>query len=562
MHNEDKEPVLDTGAEGVEMAEEKNKPLVVLGLDGADFTIIERFIDSGSMPNIKKAMDSGVFCKMKTVIPPVTAPAWASFMTGVNPGKHGLFDFMRLENDYSFKPVSSIDIKVPAVWDIISAENKKVAIINVPMTYPPHKVNGVMIGGMLTPKDAIDKTYPEEYWDEVKKEFEYYEIFPSEVYSPNNINSFSNTLFQSVKTKHEYLKHLIEKGEYDLIVFVVNETDIAQHGLMHTICDSHPNKKFAKDKSEETVLEKLYERIDMIVGYLIDSNTDFMIMSDHGSGPLLRFFNMNNFLIKEKFIKVKRSPLSILKFILFKMGFTPKNVYKILLRLKLGRLRRDMDKRRKGYRLMRKLFFSFDDVDWSRTSAYSFGATGPIRLNKKGREPEGVVEESAEDKILDSIEQKLRKIKGLDLTSCYRKEDIYNGKYVEDAADMICFFDGLETISFADFEFASHKLFDRAYAISGHHRMEGVFIGHGPVFSEKKEIAGVNIQDITPVILSYFGYDKAEYMDGKVPVEIFKEKKIMKKLILKQGTMKKNSGIYSEEDEEEIKKRLKDLGYI
>jgi predicted AlkP superfamily phosphohydrolase/phosphomutase len=144
----------------------KNKVLVI-GLDGATWDVIMPYVDQGEMPNIKKLMDSGSWGNLSTVPGKIfpfyeayqSATAWVSFMTGTTPEKHGVFWFTKKPKNgdplWWWKKngdlVSSRDIRVPKIWDILSKKNKKSIVINIPMTYPVQKLNGWMITGFMTP---------------------------------------------------------------------------------------------------------------------------------------------------------------------------------------------------------------------------------------------------------------------------------------------------------------------------------------------------------------------------------------------------------------------------
>src|SRR5512135_2783186 len=117
----------------------------VIGLDGATFDLIKPFIAQGKLPTFKKLMDSGAFSELRSTVPPVTASAWTSFMTGKNPGAHGLFDFMqRRAGSYDLAPVSSRDRDGKAVWEIAGDAGKRVIVMGVPVTFPPTPVNGLL----------------------------------------------------------------------------------------------------------------------------------------------------------------------------------------------------------------------------------------------------------------------------------------------------------------------------------------------------------------------------------------------------------------------------------
>ncbi|MCK4831862.1 MAG: alkaline phosphatase family protein, partial [Anaerolineales bacterium] len=133
--------------------------ILVLGVDGATFDLIEPWAAAGYLPNFARLMAGGVHGELESTLPPVTSPAWPSFMTGCNPGKHGVFDFIRPQGD-GFGLVNSTSIRQPTIWQILSDAGLKVGVMNVPVTFPAQPVNGFMITGLLSPARGGDVCYP------------------------------------------------------------------------------------------------------------------------------------------------------------------------------------------------------------------------------------------------------------------------------------------------------------------------------------------------------------------------------------------------------------------
>ena len=143
--------------------------ILIIGIDGGTWSVIDNLIERGIIPTIKKLKEGGTFGTLKSTIPPVTGPAWISMATGMNPGKTGAFDFFTKTNfNYEIKSVNSNFLKEKAFWDILSQKDKKVAIINYPTLYPSYQINGVMISGLIglhTSKMA----YPPKLVEKIKK---------------------------------------------------------------------------------------------------------------------------------------------------------------------------------------------------------------------------------------------------------------------------------------------------------------------------------------------------------------------------------------------------------
>ena len=135
--------------------------VLVIGLDGASFDLIHPWIEQGLLPTFKKIIEQGASGPLTTIIPPLTGPAWISFMTGKNPGKHAVYDFViRSNRGYTGIPINASHRDGESLWRIFSDAKKRVGVFAVPATYPPEPVNCFMVTGMLTPAQASDFTYP------------------------------------------------------------------------------------------------------------------------------------------------------------------------------------------------------------------------------------------------------------------------------------------------------------------------------------------------------------------------------------------------------------------
>ena len=136
--------------------------VLVIGLDGATFDLIKPWAADGYLPTLKRLLDEGAHGSLRSTVPPMTGPAWTSFATGVNPGKHRLYDWIAREPDsYRFLPVTAVDCRAPTIYSLLGQLDRRVCVLNVPMTYPPLPVNGVQVSGMPAPSTKVPITYPD-----------------------------------------------------------------------------------------------------------------------------------------------------------------------------------------------------------------------------------------------------------------------------------------------------------------------------------------------------------------------------------------------------------------
>jgi len=544
--------------------------VICIGLDGATFDLIKPFIAQGKLPTFKKLMDSGAFSELRSTVPPVTASAWSSFMTGKNPGAHGLFDFMqRRANSYDLAPVSALDRDGKAVWDLIGEAGKHVIVMNVPVTWPPQPVNGLLVTGMLTPRKAENYTYPKELADELKNAIGEYIVYSDEVYSKGRGEIFLQALKHSADQRTKAAEYLMQKYPWDFFMLVFPETDTVSHGLWSAYDSSHhEHDPVQAAKFRDGILE-IYQHIDSLIARLISNvqpPTSILLMSDHGHGPVRNFLYVNNFLAQRGYLKFKPNIASQAKRITFQLGLTPRLVYNILLKLGLGKLRRTLDKRRGGRGLLKRFFLSFADVDWSRTRAYSIGYIGEVHINLRGREPQGIVAPGDDyERTRDQVIADLRALRLPDGTPLiehiWKKEEIYHGAHVAQAPDILFLPRNLETIAFGDFEFGSNRVIEKSFGVSSSHRMNGILVASGAGIKNAGEFSGASLIDLAPTILHLLGLPVPTDMDGRVLTEALEDARAVEYGGTSEGSTVTRDG-YSEEEEQEVIERLADLGYI
>ncbi|ACL70476.1 alkaline phosphatase family protein [Halothermothrix orenii] len=542
--------------------------VLVIGIDGGEFSLIRKWIRQGKLPNLEKITKKGSYGYLTSTIPPITGAAWSSFQTGTNPGKHGAFNwFKRVKNAYKATPVNATDIAEPTLWEIISKFDKKVGVIGVPVTYPPGKVNGYIIPGLLTPSKSKKQSYPADFIKEVRKIVPDFKFSPKEWTRGYMPRKWVKEMIEDVANKTKLTAHLMKEKAWDFMMVHFMETDQVQHFMWH-----HFEKK---EKTWNPVL-KIYQAVDRAIGTLkesLDSDDTLYIMSDHGFGPLRYNFHIDTWLLKEGYIKLKKNIPTALKKFLFNLGFTKETFYPVgeflypVLR-KYGLLETVLDL--VGNPWLERLFLSSHNVDWKSTKAYSHSEIGHIYLNIKGREPRGMLEPEEAEEEREKIIEKLKNLKnpftGKKITSkVFRGEELYHGSKVNGAPDIVFLPDDMEILGKGAYEFLSHHVVSKSRSQSGHHRLKGVLFGIGPGIKKGYEVRDAHIMDMAPTILYQMGLPIMDYMDGKVLNSMFEEKYLEENE--KQYTTKSSLGIedreaLDEEEEEEMKKRLKGLGYV
>lgn len=288
------------------------KKLLIIGLGGATFDLIDPWIKEGKLPTLAKISKLGIKRTLRTTIPPLTPCAWSSFAAGKNPGKHGIYDFYFINKDLELD-VNTCD-KRPGkdFWEILSEHGKKVIVFNVPMTFPPRKVNGIIISGFTTPDLQSNLTYPEGFKNELLRNFPDYQISEKAKFSENYSDQklFLNEIKKLTDIQAKVSRWLMKSFDWDVFIVVFNDTDHAQHWYWKYFDKEHPlyenNKKF------KNAIYEVYNQADRIISDLYykaaPKNTSLMIISDHGAGQYLKNVYLNNWLYKKGYLKFKNTP--------------------------------------------------------------------------------------------------------------------------------------------------------------------------------------------------------------------------------------------------------------
>jgi len=553
----------------------KNRRVMVIGLDGATFDLIRPWIEDGTMPTLQRLVKGGASGVLTTTLPPISSSAWVSFATGKNPGKHGLVDFVHPRpNSYQISIVSPQQRASKAIWNLLSDAGRKVGIVGMPVTYPPEEVNGYMVSDFLTPSASDDYTYPPSLGDELEQAMGGFPLLPDERYrSTKFTDKFIADMVTDVERRLEGALYLLDNEATDFFFILFWSNDMLQHETWSLLDETHPDHDPRAGKRYRSLVVDFHRKLDHAVGRLLDKAGPedlVIVMSDHGFGPVHSFFLVNNWLREAGFLKLKKRPLTRLKYALFRLGFAPLGVFRLVKALRLGFLRRRFRFQRGGG-LMKRLFLSFADVDWARTKAFAVGSFGQIYINQVGQRPQGIVQPGKEyEELREAIAAQALEL--LDprtgqrvVDRVHRREEIYSGPLVEKAPDLVLQSRNWEYMAFGHADFGASHVVEPVVGMSGHHRPDGVVMLAGQGIEAGVELEGANITDLAPTILYAMGIPIPSDMDGRVLTDAFTPDYLSAVEVRYSDELSERptgEGQYSEEDEEEIKERLRGLGYV
>ena len=548
---------------------------LVIGLDGVTFDLLGPWIEAGELPNLRRLMEQGAWGKLRTTLPPISSSSWSSFVTGVNPGKHGLVDFVYPGADsYKVTMINSTSRQTRSLWDWLNDAGYGVGLLGIPTTYPPEPVDGFMISGFLAPGPDSDWAYPPELKAELEAQLGHFQLSPDERFrSTARLDRFLEDLTASVENRTQAALYLMRTRPWDLFAVVYWDTDMVQHEAWRLLDPHHPRYDRAEAELHREQILDFHRKVDADVGRLleqVDSDTLIIVMSDHGFGSVHSFFLTNNWLASLGLLKFKRTPWTTAKRLLFRLGYTPLRMFRIAKALGLARLRKQVRFQQKA-RLVNRLFLSFDDVDWDRTRAFSIGSFGQVYINAAGIRPQGIVQPGTEYETLKAwiAEQALalrdpRSGEPL-VERVYRREEIYSGPYIARTPDLIVQPQGWEYMAFGHADFGSNQLVEAITGLSGHHRPDGVLILAGGGVKPGTQLQGANILDLTPTILHAMGVAVPEELDGRVLSDAFgPESPLARPVVYSQDSVYKGETAepdLSDDELEEVQEKLRGWGY-
>jgi predicted AlkP superfamily phosphohydrolase/phosphomutase len=479
------------------------KPRVlVLGLDGADWSILRPLLPE--LPNLRGIVGSGISGPLRSTLLPITPPAWSTFLTGRNPGAHGIFDHLRRKpGTYDLEPVHRGHLAAPALWDLLAAADVGQVWVNVPMSWPPPPVNGVVVSGWPAWPGAAF-TWPPEF----ARRLGAYPLHAEEVAAPGNLDRFVLEQVRVIGARARALR------------LALDATPEWRFAMVHF---EAPDETHHACYGDAARMLPVYRALDGAVGEILKkapSETRVMVASDHGAAPLRWFLHLNPWLRERGLLRLGGGAGSAMKSGLSRAGLTPEVLYRLLLGGGLGGLRRLLPL--SGERgLLSRLFLSFRDVEWERTLAYSVGYGGQIYLNRRGREPRGAVREEEAGDLLARIEAGLWLMRDPEtgrplVTEVFQGRDIYTGPRAREGPDLVFLTEEMATVGFGRFEFASSRPLAKPFGIRSSHSMEGVLALAGPGIARGEVSA--DLRDCAPTVLGLLGLGVPGEMEGRALV--------------------------------------------
>jgi predicted AlkP superfamily phosphohydrolase/phosphomutase len=539
--------------------------VLIIGLDGATFDILNPMMKAGRMPNLAELIETGTAGILDSTKPPITPAAWTTFMTGKGPGRHGIVDFEKYDvrtNELSFN--STYEIREKTIWEILSEKRLRVGSINVPMTYPPRKVNGFMISGFETPNTEAEFTWPPELKHEILKRWPGYNY-----QSDWKRKTFGgDTLFQrnlayiedSFRQGYELTRFCGDKYGWDVLMVLYKLVDNLQHKTWKYLDPKTSSQYPVRAEMAARCFATLDEWLGKLAEYARQNDAVVLIMSDHGHGSLDGKAQPNALLEQWGYLKIKS-----------RLTQGRRRAEKIVDRV-LGRTAKRFAA---NQRIEREV-----DLDWAATKACVMhaGIYGFLYLAVKGRrteaapnnQPDGLIEPGDYDQVRAELRDKFLAVTATTpqgqtikvFPEVYFPEELYKCSREDHPwlADlMLVPHPGLAVVRKIRGSKAVRWTSDKR--MEGTHRVEGILVMNGPHVRKGSSIHA-NIADIAPTLLAGLGVRVPVDMEGQVLVDVFDTRPVIEYEPPQAAEHVEHEEVYSEAEKEALTKRLSDLGYL
>ncbi|MBN1579650.1 MAG: alkaline phosphatase family protein [Anaerolineae bacterium] len=498
---------------------------LIIGLDGATFNVIDPLIEAGKLPNLDGLIRRGVHGALRSTIPPLSGAAWVSFMTGKQPGKHGILGFSKQdlnEYDQPAKVVRSDMYAGYTVFDILSQRGLRVSSYRTPMTYPTWPVNGEMVAGYPTPDRQKAFTYPPELAEQIGQTT----LLSNDGIRGAGVDGELQDAHFQMGVITRYATGAIRSNRFDLISVVSNISDGFQHRFWKYYDPSHPCYTAQDGDRWGDTIEQGYRMLDEMVGALLSDLDDewvVCVVSDHGAGPRSPWqFNTNAWLRKQGWLRLvskaggRRAVYKLVRRVTD--AFSP--AFKKWIKQYLpNKTQQQVSQARQSSGL----------IDWAQTRAYRvplYSFVEGIHLNVVGRQPSGCVSLGDEyEELRDAVMSALRQVRdpktGQPIVEhVWRREEVYNGPHLDQMPDIV-FSAYPQYAGGSDIhELVSPTPRSILEHFGGDHTMDGIFILSGPGVQEGIRL-NAQLIDVVPTILYSLDQPVPEDMDGKVLLDAF-----------------------------------------
>ncbi len=521
--------------------------VLVIGWDGADWRILDPMLQSGALPSLAALLERGGRAVLKSTVPTHSWSAWPSFLTGVDPDDHGVYDILETRGESRRQyPVSFHSIRERTFLADLTRAGVETIMVNVPLTFPPPEIKGKLIAGGVLPKRRAF-TYPESLEGELEAAGSPWPINgTSWVTFRNRPEPLLEEAYWFIRARQKACEHLLGATDWHVACVVFVETDRVQHCLAKYVSPDHPEYAELSRTALAEKVRDMYRLLDDCMGGLVAGTRPedlILFMSDHGMQSCTGAVNMDRLLERLGFLEFSASNA-----VLGPMQWGPirtiaRRVYDLL-----------------GVHGRVALPQS---VNWSKTKAYtSVRSTGEgISVNLAGREPGGIVEaadlERVRDEVAEAVSSFVDPRTGRSpVGRVWRREEVFKGKHAAEAPDLL-----LEPAPLYSLTHARAAV-EAANWLSGDHRVDGVLAAAGAQADASSFPETARLVDLAPTILAAAGAPASVRHSGSVlPAIVGGELALAANHEGRGDSLQARSDL-DDAEAEEVEEHLRGLGYL
>ncbi|MEA3401993.1 MAG: alkaline phosphatase family protein [Armatimonadota bacterium] len=538
--------------------------LIVIGIDGGTFDLIDPWVAAGELPAIASLMRGGCVGRLRSTHPPLTPVAWSSMLTGCSPGRHGIYAFLEIPPD-SYQPrfLSGGALPLKTVFEMASDAGLRVGALNVPWTWPPPAISGFCLSGIDAPHFGPGIAYPPELFEELTRRFGGY--FDKNV-PPRREGYALDRLEDRIEKIGAMSRFLLRERPVDLFAVVFVSTDQVQHWFWH-----HRSVRARDGRRIDDLVLHVWRSVDRQIGRMLEEcagrETTVLLVSDHGAGPCAGGVNLNRWLERQGWLRRSLpSPAARLRRTALRVGG----------RLLPDALRRRLRRRLGGARRRTLARMLAHGIDWQATDAFCWSDYGNISVNAQGCFSRGRVAASRRDALVDEIAEALMELRSPEtgrriMSAPLRARELYRGDRTQRAPDLLAVPRGYRWEILTDFTLSGPLPEELRGAVigpsrrQGTHRLHGIFCATGPGIREGGRLSGARIEDVAPTILHLLGQPIPEAMDGRVLSEILRRKDRRRHPPAREAVPMEREGTgatYSAAERARVESDLQGLGYL
>jgi predicted AlkP superfamily phosphohydrolase/phosphomutase len=529
-----------------------NAQTILIGMDGATFSILDPLMDDGVMPFLKEFIASGARAELRSVIPPLTPPAWTSLVTGRSPGQHGIFDFFRKEapDSHHIRFMTSRDVGCETIWEMADRHGLRATVLNFPLTFPPPRINGnVVPGGWMPWRQLRLGCHPAGLYDRLNalpgfnpRELAMEMAHEEKVLEGCEQDEVEGWIALHIRRERQWvnvLRYLMQEDPTELTAILFDGVDKLQHLCWRFLAPACVEElKLPWEKRVRAQCLEYFRQLDELLADIVGwagPEATVIMASDHGFGSQVRTFFVNGWLEQRGYLA-------------WADGRGPQASDTEVLGMS---------------QLARHVYL----LDWERTKAYAPMPSGNgihiVRAHVSDAEVEPFRNRLIEElcALTDPLSREPV------VSRVWKREEAFAGPYLDLAPDLTLELQDGGLVSIL----ASETPVRPRSEPSGAHRPEGVFIAGGPAVRQGAQLSSLSILDVAPLMLYSLGLPVPEDLEGQVPAEALEPATLQDRPVPMEAPPKPKEvepppapvgPVLDEEAEAEILRRLRALGYV